>query len=78
MTVHELFGLLVYNLCYKLYYGVHKARNGYGIRFHIVEPICVEWAVHGQPTALLFRIVINSPGWLELDKNRPCVVCLNF
>ena len=54
MTVHGLFGLLVYNLCYKLYYGVHKAGNGYEIRFHKVELICGEWAAHGQPTVLFW------------------------
>ena len=32
MTVHGLFGLLVYNLCYKLYVGVYEAENGYEIR----------------------------------------------
>ena len=52
MTVHGLFGLLVYNLCYKLYCGVHKVGNGYGIRFHKVEPICGEWDAHEQPIVL--------------------------
>ena len=32
--------------------GVHEAGNDHSIRFHKVEPMCAEWAVHGQPTAL--------------------------
>ena len=32
-------GLLVYNLCYKLYCGVHEAGNGHGIWVHKVEPM---------------------------------------
>ena len=58
---------------------MHKAGNGYGIRFHKVEPICVEWTVHRQATALFFGTVINSSGWLELDKRkRPYVVCMKL
>ena len=41
MTVHGLFELLVYNLCYKLYCGVHKAGNDYEIQVHKVEPMWV-------------------------------------
>ena len=43
MTVHGLFGLLVYNLCYKLYYDVYEAGNGYGIRVHKEEPMLGDW-----------------------------------
>ena len=43
MTVHGLFGLLEYYLCYKLDCGVHKAGNGYGIRVHKVEPMLGDW-----------------------------------
>ena len=39
MTVHGLFGLLVYNLCYKLYSGVYEAGNDYEIQVHKVEPM---------------------------------------
>ena len=43
MTVYGLFGLLVYELCIKLYYGVYEAGNGYEIRVHKVEPIFGDW-----------------------------------
>ena len=43
VTVHGLFGLLVYNLCYKLYCGVYEAGNGYEIRVHKVEPMLSDW-----------------------------------
>ena len=43
MTVHRLFGLLVYNLCYKLYCGVYEAENGYGFRVHKVGPMLGDW-----------------------------------
>ena len=43
MTVHGLFGLLVYNLCYKLYCGVLKAGNGHGFWVHKVEPMLGDW-----------------------------------
>ena len=43
MTVHRLFGLLVYNLCYKLYGGVYEAGNGYEIWVHKVEPMLGDW-----------------------------------
>ena len=43
MTVHELFGLLVYELCIKLYYGVYEAGNGYEIRVYEVESILGDW-----------------------------------
>ena len=39
MTVHGLFGLLMYNLCYKLCVGVYEAGNGHGFRVHKVEPM---------------------------------------
>ena len=43
MTVHGQFGMLVYNLCYKLYYGVLKAGNGHGFRVYKVEPTLGDW-----------------------------------
>ena len=39
MTVHGLYGLLVYELCMKLYCGVYEAGNGHGFRVHKVEPM---------------------------------------
>ena len=33
MNVHGLFGLLVYELCIKLYCGVYEMGNDNGIRF---------------------------------------------
>ena len=44
MTVHRLFGLLVYELCIKLYCGVYEAGNGYEIRVYKVEPILGDWS----------------------------------
>ena len=43
MTVHELFGLLVYELCIKLYCGVYEVRNDYEIWVYEVEPILGDW-----------------------------------
>ena len=39
MTVHGLYGLLVYELCIKLYYGVYEAGNGHGFQVHKVGPM---------------------------------------
>ena len=64
------------DLCIKLCFGVYEAGNGHGIRFLKVEPMCVEWAAHGQPTVLFLGLLKNSPGWLELDQKRPCAVCM--
>ena len=44
VTVHRLFGLLVYNLSYKLYCGVYGAGNDYGIRVHKVKPMLGDWS----------------------------------
>ena len=44
MTVHRLFGLLVYELYIKLYCGVYEAGNGYEIQVHKVEPILGDWS----------------------------------
>ena len=41
---------------------MHEAGNGYGILFHKGEPICGEWATHGEPTVL---------GLYELDQKCP-------
>ena len=43
MTVHGLFGQLVYELCIKLYSGVYEAGSSYEIRVHKVEPILGDW-----------------------------------
>ena len=43
MTVHRLFMLLVYELCIKLYCGVHEAGNGHGFWVHKVEPMLGDW-----------------------------------
>ena len=43
MTVHRLFGLLVYNLCYKLCCDVHEAEMAIGFRVHKVEPMLGDW-----------------------------------
>ena len=37
MTVHGLFGLLVYSLCYKLCCDVHEAGMAIGFRVHKVK-----------------------------------------
>ena len=50
--------------------------NDNEIRFQKMKPRLDEWAAHGQ-TLLGFGTVKISPGLCELDKNRPCVVCLN-
>ena len=49
--------------------GVCEAENGIDFRFHKVEPMLGETAVHGQPTAR-FRTVKNSPYYL-LDQDCP-------
>ena len=41
----------------QIVFGVHEAGNGYGIRFQKVEPMCAEWAVHGQPTAMFLGLL---------------------
>ena len=56
---------------------MYEAGNGHGIRFHKVEQMCGEWAAHGQPT-ILFWDCFYSPGLYELDKKRPCVVCMKL
>ena len=43
MIVHGLFGLLVYNLFYKMYCGAHKVGNGHGFRVHKVELMLGDW-----------------------------------
>ena len=56
---------------------MYETRNGHGIRFHKVEPMCGEWAAHAQPT-VFFWDCKNSPGLYELDQKRPCVVCMKL
>ena len=61
-------GALFDELYNKLCFGVYKARNGHGIRFHKVEPMCVEWASHGQPTVLflgLLKTVLVALNWTK-------------
>ena len=43
MTVHGPFGLLVYELCIKLYCGVYEVGNGYEIRVHKMESMLGDW-----------------------------------
>ena len=43
MTVHGLFGLLVYELCIKSCFDVYGAGNGHGFRVHKVEPMLDDW-----------------------------------
>ena len=73
----DCLGNLCDNLCIKLCFGVYEAGNGHGFWFHKVEPIFDEWAAHGQPTARLGTMK-NSPGLRELDKKRPCVICMKY
>ena len=47
----DYLGGLCYNLCNKLWFGCGWAGNGHEFRFHKVEPMFGERAVHGQPTA---------------------------
>ena len=39
---------LCYNLCIKLWFGCCWTENDHGFRFHKVEPMLGERAVHGQ------------------------------
>ena len=50
-------------------FGVHEAGNGHGIQFHKVEPMCAEWAVHGQPTALFLGLLKTVPVGLKRTQN---------
>ena len=74
----DCLGALGHNLYNKLCYGVHEAGNDHEIRFHSVEPMCVEWAAQGQPTVLFLGLLKNNLDWLELDQKRPCVVCMKL
>ena len=65
----DCLGILGDDLCIKLCFGVYEAENDHGIRFFKVEPMCVEWAAHGQPTVMFLGVLKNSLGWLELDQN---------
>ena len=49
-----VWGALFDKLHNKLCFGVYEAGNGYRIQFHKVEPICGEWAAHGQPTIMFW------------------------
>ena len=51
---------MCYNLCNRLWFDCFWAENDYGFRFHKVEPLLGERAVHGQPIAQ-FGTVKNSP-----------------
>ena len=65
----DCLGALGHNLCNKLCFGVHEAGNGHGIWFHKVEPMCVEWAAHGQPTVLFLGLLKIVPVGLNWTKN---------
>ena len=69
----ECLGGLCDNLCNKLWFGHCWAGNGHGFRFHKVEMMLGEKAVHGQPTAR-FGTVKNSPSLLDWTENGPCVL----
>ena len=71
----DCLGCLCCDLCIKLCFGLYEAGNGHGIRFHKVEPMCVEWAAHG---CSVFGTIKNNPDWLELDQKRQCVVCMKL
>ena len=53
----------------KLCFSVYEAGNGYVIRFHKVEPMCVEWATHGQPTVMFLGLLKTVPVGLNWTKN---------
>ena len=61
------------NLCNKLWFGCCWAGYGYGFRFHKLEPMLGERAVHGQPTTRLWTVK-NSPGLHDRTENGPCVL----
>ena len=75
MTVHGLFGLLVYELCIILYYGVYEMGNDNGIRFQKsgteVGRVGCPWIAHCWVLGLLKSV----PSLCELDQKRPCVGC---
>ena len=43
MTVHGLFGLLVYELCIKSCFHVYEAGTDLGFLVHKVEPMLGDW-----------------------------------
>ena len=65
----DCLGCLCYDLCIKAYFGVYEVGNGQGIRFHNVEPMCVEWAAHGQPTVMFLGLLKTIPVGLNWTKN---------
>ena len=72
-------GALFEKLHNKLCFGVYEVGNDHGIRFHKVEPMCVEWAAHGQPTVMFLGLLKTVPvGLYGLDQKRPCVVCMKL
>ena len=65
----DCLGALGHDLYNKLCFGVHETGNGHGIRFHKVEPMCVEWAAHGQPTVMFLGLLKTVPVGLNWTKN---------
>ena len=65
----DCLGALGHNLYNKLCFGVHEAGNDHGIRFHKVEPMCVQWAAHGRPTVLFLGLLKTVPVGLNWTKN---------
>ena len=65
----DCLGALGHNLYNKLCFGVQEAGNDHGIQFHKVEPMCVEWAAHGQPTVLFLGLLKTVPVGLNWTKN---------
>ena len=74
----DCLGTLCDNLYNKLYFGAYEAGNGHGIQFHKVEPMCVEWVAHRQPTVLFLGPLKTVSVGLNLTKKRPCVVCVKL
>ena len=72
----DCLGALDHNLFHKLCCGVHKAGNGHGIGFTKWNRYWMSGQSVDSPL-FCFGTVKNSPGFVKLDQNRPCVVCMN-
>ena len=65
----DCLGALCDKLCINSWFGVYEAEFGHGFQFHKVEPMCDEWAVHGQPTVLFLGLLKIAPVGLNWTKN---------